>query len=46
MEPRTIVGMASEHSEGTLASQHHQSPRPTPVAHETVRVLLCFVSGS
>ena len=28
MEPRTIVGMASEHSEGTLTSQHHQSPRP------------------
>ena len=26
MEPRTIVGMASGHSEGTLASQHHQIP--------------------
>ena len=43
MEPRRIVRMASEHSEGTLASQHHQSPRPTPVSHETVCVLLCFV---
>ena len=40
MEPRTILGMASEHSEGTLASQHHQSPRPAPVSHETVCVLL------
>ena len=43
MEPRTIVGMASEHSEGTLACQHHQSPRPTPVSHETLCVLLCLV---
>ena len=43
MEPRTIVGMASEHSEGTLASQHQQSPRPTPVSHETLCVLLCLV---
>ena len=43
MEPRTIVGMVSEHSEGTLASQHHQSPRPTPVSHETFCVLLCLV---
>ena len=43
MESRTIVGMASEHSEGTLACQHHQSPRPTPVSHYTVCVLLCLV---
>ena len=27
MEPRTIVGMASEHSEGTLASQHQKIPK-------------------
>ena len=27
----------------TLASQHHQSPRPTPVSHERVCVLLCLV---
>ena len=43
MEPRTIVGMASEHSEGTLARQHHQSPRPTPVSHDAVCVPLCLV---
>ena len=43
MEPRTILGMASEHSEGTLASQHHQSPRPTPVSHDRVCVLLRLV---
>ena len=42
MEPRT-VGMAPEHFEGILASQHHQSPRPTPVSDETVCVLLCLV---
>ena len=43
MEPRRIVGMASEHSEGTLASQHHQSPRATPVSHETLCVRVCLV---
>ena len=43
MEFRTIVGMASGHSEGALASQHHQSPRPTPVSHETLCVLLRLV---
>ena len=43
MEPRTIVGMASKHSERTLASQDHQSPRSTPVSHGTVCVLLCLV---
>ena len=45
MEPRTEVGMASEYSERTLASQHHQSPRPTPVSHETVCGLRSTVPG-
>ena len=34
------MGMASGHSEGTLTSQHHQSPRPTAVYHQTLCVLL------
>ena len=43
MEPRTTVGMASEHSEGLWLVNTTKSPRPTPVSHETVCVLLCLV---
>ena len=47
MEPRTIVRMASDHSEGTLASQHHQIPKAhSGFSRDGLRSIVLGVSGS
>ena len=47
MEPKTIVGMVLEHSEGTLASQHHQIPKAhAGFSRDGLRSTVLGVSGS
>ena len=47
MKLRTIVGKASEHSKGTLPSQHHQIPKAhTGFSRDDQRSTVLGVSGS